>query len=196
MLSFPPHCSHKLQPLDRTVYGPLKRYYNAACDGWIVSNKGRTMSIYDIPAMVGIAFSRAMTPGNILSGFKVSGVFPFDRHIFPDSEFLPSDVTDRPDPGIADAPVPAINEVLPTGDYPSVVEALPSGDEHVTSGAIAPIDDTPLHAEASNFSHRCNRNHTMPCEVFVYFSVTDSVNVRVCASTHTRRRPVIHQSSA
>ena len=72
MLSFPLHCSHKLQPLDRTVYGPLKRYYNAACDGWIVSNKGRTMSIYDIPAMVGIAFSRAMTPGNILSGLSVA----------------------------------------------------------------------------------------------------------------------------
>ncbi len=28
MLSFPPHCSHKLQPLDRTVYGPLKRHVN------------------------------------------------------------------------------------------------------------------------------------------------------------------------
>ena len=25
MLSFPPHCSHKLQPLDRSVYGPLKK---------------------------------------------------------------------------------------------------------------------------------------------------------------------------
>ena len=82
MLSFPPHCSRKLQPLDSTVYGPLKRYYNATCDGCIVSNKGRTMSIYDIPAMVGIALSRTMSPGNILSGFKVSGVFPFDRHTY------------------------------------------------------------------------------------------------------------------
>lgn len=26
VLSFPPHCSHKLQPLDRSVYGPLKKY--------------------------------------------------------------------------------------------------------------------------------------------------------------------------
>ena len=25
MLSFPPHCSHKSQPLDRTLYGPLKK---------------------------------------------------------------------------------------------------------------------------------------------------------------------------
>ena len=161
MLSFPPHCSHELQPLDRTVYGPLKRYYNAACDGLIVSNKGRTMSIYDIPAMVGIAFSRAMTPDNILSGFKVSDVLPFDWDIFPDSEFLPSDVTDRPDPRSTDAAVPAINEVLPTGDDPSVVDALPSGDEHVTSGAIAPIDHTPLHTEASTSA--IDAIQTTPC---------------------------------
>ncbi|XP_065654645.1 tigger transposable element-derived protein 4-like [Hydra vulgaris] len=35
MISFPPHCSHKLQPLDRTVFGPLKRFYNSACDNWM-----------------------------------------------------------------------------------------------------------------------------------------------------------------
>jgi DDE superfamily endonuclease len=32
MLTFPPHCSHKLQPLDRSVYGPMKKYYNTSCD--------------------------------------------------------------------------------------------------------------------------------------------------------------------
>lgn len=32
LLSFPPHCSHKLQPLDRSVCGPLKNYVNATCD--------------------------------------------------------------------------------------------------------------------------------------------------------------------
>ena len=37
-LSFPPHCNQKLQPLDQSVYGPLKCYYNAACDDWVVSN--------------------------------------------------------------------------------------------------------------------------------------------------------------
>ncbi|XP_014664978.1 PREDICTED: uncharacterized protein LOC106807207 [Priapulus caudatus] len=70
MLSFPPHCSHKLQPLDRSVYGPFKRYYNTACDGWITENKGKTMTIYDIPALVGKAFPRAMIPTNIQSGFR------------------------------------------------------------------------------------------------------------------------------
>ncbi|KAJ8728917.1 hypothetical protein PYW07_006613 [Mythimna separata] len=30
MLSFPPHCSHKLQPLDVSVFGPFKKYCAAA----------------------------------------------------------------------------------------------------------------------------------------------------------------------
>ena len=95
LLSFPPHCSHKLQPLDRAVYGPFKRYYYSACDCWMKENRGKTMTIYDIPDMVGRAFPRAFTPVNIQSGFKVAGIFPFDRDIFSDLEFLPSDVTDR-----------------------------------------------------------------------------------------------------
>lgn len=31
LLTLPPHTSHRLQPLDKTVYGPLKHYYNDAC---------------------------------------------------------------------------------------------------------------------------------------------------------------------
>ena len=29
MLSLPPHCSPRLQPLDRSVYGPLKKHVNS-----------------------------------------------------------------------------------------------------------------------------------------------------------------------
>ena len=32
MLTFPPHCSHKLQPLDHSIYGPLKKYASSAQD--------------------------------------------------------------------------------------------------------------------------------------------------------------------
>jgi hypothetical protein len=32
LLSFPPHTSHKLQPLHRSVYGPFKKFVNNASD--------------------------------------------------------------------------------------------------------------------------------------------------------------------
>ena len=133
MVSFPPHCSHKLQPLDRSVYGPLKRYYNVACDDWIVSHKGRTVTIYDVPAMVGLAYPKAMTPANIQAGFKVSGISPFNRNVFTDDEFLPADVTDRPPPpeqeatGVRDAPT--------LGDAAGVRDAATIGDTAGVRGA-------------------------------------------------------------
>lgn len=98
VLSFPPHCSHKLQPLDRSVYGPFKHYVNNASDDWMRSNPGKTMTIYDIPPIVKIALPLAATPQNIMSGFFVSGIHPFNRNIFTDIEFSPGYVTDRPIP--------------------------------------------------------------------------------------------------
>ncbi|KAK4875075.1 hypothetical protein RN001_011497 [Aquatica leii] len=53
------------------------------------------MTIYDI---VAIALSLSATPNNISSGFRVSEISPFNRDLFPESEFMASYVTDRPDP--------------------------------------------------------------------------------------------------
>ncbi|XP_065319224.1 uncharacterized protein LOC135927197 [Gordionus sp. m RMFG-2023] len=48
LLTLPPHCTHKLQPLDKTVLGPLKRYYNSSVDSWMRNNSGKHFTIYDI----------------------------------------------------------------------------------------------------------------------------------------------------
>ena len=53
------------------------------------------MTIYDVP---GIALPNAITPRNIISGFQVTGIYLFNRDIFSESDFLPSYLTDRPDP--------------------------------------------------------------------------------------------------
>ena len=95
LLTFPPHTSHKFQPLDRSVYGPLKKYYNASCNDWQLSNPGKTISIYEISYLLGLAYPRAFTPSNIVSGFRVSEICPFDRNVFTDEELLSSFVTDR-----------------------------------------------------------------------------------------------------
>ena len=152
MVSFPPHCSHKLQPLDRSVYGPLKRYYNVACDDWIVSHKGRTMTIYDVPAMVGLAYPKAMTPANIQAGFKVSGISPFNRNVFTDDEFLPADVTDRPPPpeqeatGVRDAPT--LGDAAGVRDAPTLGDAAGVRDAP-TLGDAAGVRDAPTLGDAA-----------------------------------------------
>ncbi|KAK2716746.1 hypothetical protein QYM36_007035 [Artemia franciscana] len=53
LLTIPSHCSHRLQPLDICVYFPFKCQYNKAMDNWMLSNPGKTVTIYEIASLVG-----------------------------------------------------------------------------------------------------------------------------------------------
>jgi hypothetical protein len=98
MATFPPHTSHKLQPLDRTVFGSFRLHYNRAVSDWMSSNSGKTLSIYEVAQMVGRAFPLAFINSNILSGFAASGIYPLNEDIFSDDDFLSSYVSHRPAP--------------------------------------------------------------------------------------------------
>jgi len=94
LLSFPPHCSHKLQPLDRSVYGPFKKYINQNMTSWMTNNPGKRITIYDVPSISSNALVSAATPRNIINGFSVSGIWPFNMDAFTEDEFAPAVVTD------------------------------------------------------------------------------------------------------
>ena len=113
LLTFPPHCSHKLQPLDISVYGPLKRFFNDASNSWQLNNPGKTLTIYNMAELFNASFGRAMTVNNITSGFRKPGISPFDRHAFSDDDFLGSYVTDRATPTLDDN-TPGCSHTSPT----------------------------------------------------------------------------------
>lgn len=98
VLTFPPHCSHKLQPLDVSVFGPFKKFYNTFVDSWMLANPGKTFSMYHVAGCSGKAYLKAMTPSNIINGFMATGISPFNREIFNDQDFMSCYVTDRQDP--------------------------------------------------------------------------------------------------
>ena len=59
------------------------------------NNPGKVMTIYDLPALVAIAYTNAVTPSNIQAGFKSTRIYPFNSPIFSESDFLPGYVTDH-----------------------------------------------------------------------------------------------------
>ena len=87
-LSFPPHCSHRMQPLDVSVYGPLKTYYKSQCNAWQKNHAGQRLEIRHIPNLVRLALDLALTPHNIKAGFLATGIAPYNSDIFTDSDFV------------------------------------------------------------------------------------------------------------
>ncbi|KYG40271.1 hypothetical protein M433DRAFT_160676, partial [Acidomyces richmondensis BFW] len=75
LLILPPHTSHALQPLDVSVFSPLKRALAAETDAASRLDSGR-MSRIEWTSMYIRARKTALRPSNILSGFKATGLWP------------------------------------------------------------------------------------------------------------------------
>lgn len=91
-LSFPPHTTHRLQPLDVGVFGPLKSKFKTAFNDWHVSNPGKTLNIYNIPKLTKIPYLESFNGRNITSAYEKTGIWPFNKLIFNDDDFAPVQV--------------------------------------------------------------------------------------------------------
>lgn len=98
LLCLPAHCTHHLQPLDVAFFGPLHKYYNQAVTQWLKTNPGRTVSIYQVAKFLNQAYEKTATREIASSGFRATGISPWNPNIFPDHVFLPSLTTDVPMP--------------------------------------------------------------------------------------------------
>ena len=89
MLTIPPKTSHRLQPLEVSVFGPFKRNYNKAINNWMRTYPGKTLTIYEVLALVKEAQICALVQRNILSGLKSLKVGPTIQTFLPKILQLP-----------------------------------------------------------------------------------------------------------
>lgn len=97
ILSFPPHTTHRLQPLDVAFMKPLSTYYDQAVTSWLRSNPGLVVNTRQIAELFGKAFIQSATMLTAINGFKKCGIWPFDPQVFTESDFIASMTTDIPD---------------------------------------------------------------------------------------------------
>ena len=78
LFCLPPHTSHESQPLDVSVFRPLKNNWQDVCHDYMQSNPGKVVTKYQFSELLSKAWNKTMTPSTICAGFKKSGVFPFN----------------------------------------------------------------------------------------------------------------------
>lgn len=79
LYTLPPNTTHLVQPLDKGVFGPLKMCWRRTCHNFMSHNPGQVVTQYNFARLFATTWFGAMTPKNIISGFRTTGIFPVDR---------------------------------------------------------------------------------------------------------------------
>ena len=117
VLCLPPHCSHRLQPLDVAFMKPLMTYYAQEVQNWLRAHPGRVVTTYQIAELFRGAYLSAVTLRTATKGFEKAGIWPVNRNIFQKEDFAAAAPTDIPDEAhhinAPDVPQPVTGPVVP-----------------------------------------------------------------------------------
>lgn len=94
VICLPPHCTHRLQPLDVAFMGPLNTYFVQAIEIFLLNNPGRAVSQFCIGKIFGEAYLKAAKPTTAINGFRTTGIYPFNSEIFGEDVFAAAITTD------------------------------------------------------------------------------------------------------
>lgn len=120
VLCLPPHCSHKLQPLDVSFMNPLNTFFVQAVEKYLRNNPGRAISQYQISSLFGEAYLRAAVPNTAINGFRSCGIVPLNPDVYGEADFAPSESTDRPmESSVSTAEEPPTSPPLSTVEKPA-----------------------------------------------------------------------------
>ena len=87
---FPPHSTHRLQPLDVSLFSPLSTAYSNQLIQWTAKTQGLiNLSKREFWTLFWSAFETSFSAENIASGWKRTGLLPFDP------EVILSQITDK-----------------------------------------------------------------------------------------------------
>lgn len=155
----PPHTTHRLQPLDVGVFGPLQRRWEVRCDD-IVELTGESIQIEDVvKEYLGVRVE-AFLQKTILAAWTKAGIRPLNPSIFTSEDFAPSADTST------EAHLPS--------SFPTMIHSIPEPPTAVfewennfsdnmddSDDSDADMDTSATHAEPAGNYNNSSLNPTM-----------------------------------
>ncbi|KAK9702337.1 hypothetical protein QE152_g30011 [Popillia japonica] len=88
--------THELQPLDKAVYRSFEFHWDQEVLRYWHLHPDRRLTKTTFNVIFSKVWPKCTTPENIISGFRFTGIFPFDPTAIPEVAFAPSLLTERP----------------------------------------------------------------------------------------------------
>jgi hypothetical protein len=92
LFCLPAHTTHRLQPLDVGVFGPLATAMARQCDQ-VLQDTGAEIPVQDFVKEYMLARDEAFKAETIEKAFKNSGIRPLNPDIFSEADYAPSRVS-------------------------------------------------------------------------------------------------------
>lgn len=172
ILVLPPHTSHRLQPADVSFMFPLNCFYEQEAKNWLRNHPGQVITVHDVGSIFGAAFQRAATAQNAISGFKNTGIWPYNPEIFPEEMFRAAETTDQ-DPE---------NNNLTIVQQEREQKTPPPGLQY-NSGSVQNKEEKAIISKAQNINRNepsspqpgCSFAHTQSSIEDVYYSPSEII---------------------
>ena len=155
ILCLPPHTTHVIRPLDKVVFGPLKKAWSSAMSMLAYANKNFVLSKNDFARVFRVPFENTFTPQAIKTSFRKTGIYPLDPDAIDKTQLHPSSTQEKITTPPSD-PGPSGNSSSPPG--PSGNSSSPPGP----SGNSSP-NSSPRSSGNSSPSFSTPGSQAIPC---------------------------------
>lgn len=186
ILAYPPHCTHVLQGLDVVCFAKMKRIWNTALDNFEDKHM-RGPNKEDFPKLFGEAFLQAFTKETILSAFRVTGIFPFNRAIITEEHIKPSGpttFTKNTFPQPLPEPIQAVMTAWNNFDLVHEREELMSGAIKQSNSMSITYHDQTLLRPSNEANTGCLHSETITS---IEMTQNIKVNTEILLRTPTKR---------
>ena len=135
IMCLPPHTTADSQPLDTSCFGPLKVFWSGICRQYMFDNPGRVVTKFLFSKLFSEAWGKGMTISNIVSGFRRTGVYPFNPNAIldrlppessslPESSSSPAPESSSPAPESSSSPAPESSSPAPENSFSPATHEL------------------------------------------------------------------------
>ena len=164
IICLPPHTTHWTQPQDKCFFKPLKMHFADECRKFMRKKPGQGITRLSFGSLFTPAYNKTASIHVAVESFRVTGIFPFNRHIFPESAFSPAATTSRSMSENVVGRVDRNEENLPHGESPAISAVSLDQPEMQSSAVDGPTTDTrELTAAADQCDGNELRSHELTC---------------------------------